>query len=254
VLRIPNSEPNANRDASCRSSTIPASSSSWRITQSSTDSMSRPSSAAACRNGASSAWERLAQCDPWVVPAPRPALIARAINNAPSHERPQRTGDHRSRCNPLGGLLPVGSNSHNRPERTRAGHVNAATSGLVEVDTAGPVWAISAGIITALVFPDRGGPSSSTARCERANRNVPSLASPRYAPPPSRCAISLIAVSGSSARASSLPATVAELQPAASAIIAITVATSGGTIASTTNPVVVRHKNHQAARPGMKTA
>ena len=41
--------------------------------------------------------------------------------------------------------------------------VASITSGLVDVETAAPEQAISAGIITALVFPDRGGPSTITA-------------------------------------------------------------------------------------------
>jgi len=59
-----------------------------------------------------------------------------------------------------------------------------ATSGLVEVETAGPVCAIRVGTITALVLPDRGGPSTSTARSVREYRVCPSGRCPRYTPPP----------------------------------------------------------------------
>jgi hypothetical protein len=55
-------------------------------------------------------------------------------------------------------------NYHTLPIRDRASAVAAATSGLVEVHTAAPELARTVGMITPLVFPDRGGPSNSTAR------------------------------------------------------------------------------------------
>lgn len=227
---------------------IPASSSSWRITQSTTPSVSRPSIAAACKNGASTACERLAQCDPCVVPAPTPAVIARAINIAPSHWVAQRIGDHRSCCRMLRSPVPVGSNTHKRPDRVRAGHVEAATSVLVEVHTAGPRWTISAGTITALVFPDRGGPSNSTARCERANRRSPFSFRPRYVPPPSRRAYSFTAASGSWPRIRIFPVAVVVLQPARFAASHSSDTTNSGPRKMTNRPVVVPDSNSQAAK------
>ena len=216
---------------------IPASSSSWRITQSTTVSISRPSTAAACNNGASSAWERLAQCEPCVVPAPTfaPAVIARAINSAPSQSTAQRIGDHRSAPNPCGSAPPVGSNSHSLPDRRRARQVANATSVLVEVQTAGPVCAITAGMITALVFPDRGGPSNSTARSGRANRHPCLPVNPRYTPPPARRANSQTAASGSSLVA---VAGAAARGPAFARLIATWIASiaTTTTISAITNP------------------
>jgi hypothetical protein len=90
------------------------------------------------------------------VPAPTWALIARAIRSAPSHAREQLTSDHRNAWSPAGDSPPVGSNDHTRPRRDRAGAVAVARSGLVEVHTAGPGCASTAGLITPLVFPDRG--------------------------------------------------------------------------------------------------
>ena len=52
--------------------------------------------AAACNRGARSAWARLAQCDRSVVPTPMLEVIARAISSAPSHDRDDWIGDHRS--------------------------------------------------------------------------------------------------------------------------------------------------------------
>ncbi len=54
------------------------------------------------------------------------------------------------------------------------------------------------GVITALVFPDRGGPSSSTARSGRESCQSPSCLIPRYRPPPSSRAPSRTTASGSS--------------------------------------------------------
>ena len=108
------------------------------------------------------------------------------------------TGDHRSCSSPAGGLLaPVGSNIHTRPSRALARAVARATSGLVEVTIAGPACASTAGMITPLVLPDRGGPSSSTARSGRANRHCPSSPAPSHTPPPARAASARIARNGS---------------------------------------------------------
>jgi hypothetical protein len=48
------------------------------------------------------------------------------------------------------------------PDLARAAAVTRITSGLVEVDTTGPVAARIAGMMTEDVFPDRGGPKTST--------------------------------------------------------------------------------------------
>jgi hypothetical protein len=120
-----------------------------------------------------------------VVPLAMLLVIARAISNAPSQETELCTGDHRnSRLPSAEPAAPVGSNTHVCPSRDRAGTVAWATSALVDVLTAGPACAINAGMITPLVLPDRGGPSSSTARSGRAYRAPPSRSCPRYAPPP----------------------------------------------------------------------
>ena len=97
------------------------------------------------------------------------AVIARAIKTAPSHRTELVTGDQRSSSLPASlPAVPVGSNTHVRPTPERTPRVARATSALVDVDTTGPVCAITAGTITPLVLPARGGPSSSTARSLRA--------------------------------------------------------------------------------------
>ncbi len=152
------------------------------MTQESTQRISRPRIDAACNKPASNACARLAQCDASEVPNPTraPETIARAINIAPSHEAEQVTGDQPNRTPTLAaGLLAVGSNTHTRPARDRAHPVACSTSGLVDVDTTGPRWQSRVGMITALVFPERGGPSTSTARSGLAARHRPSLPTPR---------------------------------------------------------------------------
>jgi hypothetical protein len=81
-------------------------------------------------------------------------------------------------------VVPVGSNTHTLPFNARVRRVARNTSGFVDVDTTGPVCDNNAGMITALVFPDRGGPSNRTARSPRANRGWPDPTRPRYTPPP----------------------------------------------------------------------
>jgi hypothetical protein len=49
------------------------------------------------------------------------------------------------------------------PRVDRAAQVAVSTSGLVEVETTGPVCDKTAGIITAEVLPDCGGPITSNA-------------------------------------------------------------------------------------------
>jgi hypothetical protein len=105
--------------------------------------------------------------------------VARAINSAPSQSPAQVTGDHRSSSTPGTVPAPVGSNCHTRPNRSRHPAVASSTSGLVEVDTTAPACARTAGIITLVVLPDRGGPSRSAARSGRA-------LGPRAAPPTPR--------------------------------------------------------------------
>jgi len=167
------------------------------MTQSTTRSMSRPCTAAACSIGAKSACARAAQCERSVVPVPMLVLSARAISSAPSQAREGSTGDQRSSCPPSAVADPVGSNTHTRPSRERRRLVACHTSGLVEVETAGPACESSAGMITALVLPDRGGPKSSTARSARANVGSPRDPMPRYTAPPCWNAARRAAANGS---------------------------------------------------------
>jgi hypothetical protein len=105
--------------------------------------------------------------------------LERAIKSAASQHRDADTGDHRNTRTPDNEPGPVGSKHHADPIRERAPMVAASTSGLVEADTAAPGCANSAGTITAEDFPDRGGPSTSTARSLPANRHAPVASSPR---------------------------------------------------------------------------
>ena len=130
------------------------------MTQSTTLPMSRPWTAAAWSIGAGSACARAAQWERSVVPAPMLVLIARAMRSAPSHDLEESTGDQRSSCPPAGVLEPVGSNTQTRPSRERIRLVARHTSGLVDVETAGPQCVSSAGMITALVLPARRGPAA----------------------------------------------------------------------------------------------
>ena len=61
--------------------------------------------------------------------------------------------------------VPVGSKRRHRPDRRRAAAVASSTSGLVDVETTAPGADNTLGMINDDVFPDRGGPSTSTARC-----------------------------------------------------------------------------------------
>ena len=62
-------------------------------------------------------------------------------------------------------------------ERTPA--LARITSGLIEVEITGPVADITAGTITALVFPERGGPSTITALSGSARTQWPAPTVPR---------------------------------------------------------------------------
>ena len=140
--------------------------------------MSLPCTAAACSIGASNACAREVQCDRSVVPVPTLVVNARAISRAPSHEPESRTGDHRSAYSPPW-VVPVGSNIQNLPSTARVSRVACTTSIFVDVDTTAPLWERIAGMITLLVFPDLGGPSSNTARSDRENRGCAFSSRPR---------------------------------------------------------------------------
>jgi hypothetical protein len=125
------------------------------------------------------------------------AVIALATTSASSQVAAAATGDHDIRRTPAGtDSVPAGSNSHTWPICERARIVAPITSGLVEVLTAGPDAAISAGIITAVVFPDRGGPRTITADSGSAAAHSPFWETPRYAPPPARRIRCLMAAPG----------------------------------------------------------
>jgi hypothetical protein len=139
--------------------------------------------------GASSAWARSVQWLSFAVPFPTlvQAVIARAMISASSHAAAAATGDQRSSSTPSGSSpsLPAGSNSQTVPSSARACLVACITSCLVLVLTAGPGALRIAGIITALVFPLRGGPRIITALSPSAvTHSLPSSIVPRYAPPP----------------------------------------------------------------------
>ncbi len=72
------------------------------------------------------------------------------------------SGDHRNGAMWSPGWTdPVGSNSRQVPSADRATEVASMTSGLVEVDTTGPLLANTFGMINDVVFPDAADRGSS---------------------------------------------------------------------------------------------
>jgi hypothetical protein len=161
-------------------------------------------------------------------------------HDRPSHVSALVIGDHRNCSSPAGGrLVPVGSNIHTRPSRALARAVARATSGLAEVTTAGPMYADTAGMITPLVLPDRGGPSSSTARSGRANRHCPSSPAPSHTPPPACAASARIARNGSaSAGIAALLGARGRARDARTA--SITTSATRATISTTATPITLK--------------
>ena len=179
---------------------------SWRSTQRATSPMSRPARFAASSSGASSAPARSAQCSScWL-----PRCDRGAGGHRPGHQqRPSHVrggADRRPRQPPH----PARQSRHragrvkhpHRPEPPagRAGE-RRSTSGLVDVDTAGPGAASSAGMTTALDLPERGGPKNHhrllTIRGRPRHRAHAARETPRRPAPP--CARAR-ATSGSPAR------------------------------------------------------
>ena len=180
------------------SSRIPAWSSSWRITQSTTVSMSRPWTAAACSIGASSAWARLAQCERSVVPAPMFAVIARAISSAPSHERDGATGDQRSswpparRCRRRSGQTPTPARHRTvpagRPPHVRLGRGRHRRAGVREQRRDDHRrWSCPTGAARAAAPPAQPARTATLA----------ATVTPRYSPPQFRAAAARTAFNGS---------------------------------------------------------
>ena len=109
--------------------------------------------------------------DPTSPPRPRPPdgrvdpTRPRATNKASSQRAQPVTGDHRTRSTPAGAAtVPLGSYSEARSVRVRAASaVASSTSGFVEVDTTAPRAPRTVGTTSPDVFPDRGGPRTSTA-------------------------------------------------------------------------------------------
>ena len=102
------------------------------------------SNAAACMNTASSAAARSVQCPASWAPAAGRAVVTMSCDSlsARSHARHAGTGDHRSNSMPCDGTAsPAGSNSQHLPTWLRVAAVCWSTSGLVEVDTIGPLAA-----------------------------------------------------------------------------------------------------------------
>jgi hypothetical protein len=104
-----------------------------------------------------------------------------------SSQRPAVSiGDHDMSSTPSAACsVPVGSNNQHLPPlaRTVAAH-NCITSGFVEVTNTGPGAVTTAGITIETVFPDLGGPKTSTACSPRATVRSPDGAVPRSTPPP----------------------------------------------------------------------
>ena len=109
------------------------------------------------------------------------AVIALAITRASSQLLAAATGDQHSRRTPSGSRSSEaeGSNSHAWPTSERAATVARITSGLVEVAITAPDAPSTAGIITALVLPERGGPRTITALSGSARIQPPRRTRPR---------------------------------------------------------------------------
>ncbi len=90
----------------------------------------------------------------------------RAIESAPVHVPHDWSGDQCRGSSPWSRSTdPVGSNRRHRPSPDRAATVASSTSGLVDVDTTGPLLAITLGMINDVVLPERGGPRIMTECC-----------------------------------------------------------------------------------------
>lgn len=76
---------------------------------------------------------------------------------------------------PAGGPWPCRSKHHASPISRRAPSVASGTSGFVDVATAAPGWASSAGITTQVVLPALGPASTSTADSAGAEIHFPRL-------------------------------------------------------------------------------
>src|ERR1700721_369558 len=146
-----------------------------------------PSREAECNNAASSADERSCQWlskpfASWRAPTEPPVAettMSLDMSKASSHCEDADTGDHARGATPLGrSTVPLGSYRRVSPARARAGAVNVITSGLVEVETTGPLAARTEGTMIDEVFPDRGGPKTSTAR-SRDDHTGPRVPPPR---------------------------------------------------------------------------
>jgi hypothetical protein len=96
---------------------------------------------------------------------------------APSHVVAPQIGDHRNLVTPGGAsTVPAGSNNQHRPLRDLTSRDASRTSSLVEAETTAPVAARTFGTTTDVVFPDRGGPITSSADSGRAKTQRPLLA------------------------------------------------------------------------------
>jgi hypothetical protein len=150
--------------------------------------MVEPSRAAACSRGAISAWARSFQWE-WPPRGDPPPPVAdptstsdRAIERAPIHVEHDWSGDHCKGTTPADGSTdPVGSNNRHWPSAERAVEVACMTSGLVDVDTTGPLLAKIFGMISDVVLPERGGPRTIT-ECCGSMKHQPRASCPKYAP------------------------------------------------------------------------
>ena len=182
VCSIPASTSAAISESQSRSTPF-ASERSWRSVQRSTSAIGRSVRLAACSSGASSAAARSVQWPSFVVPLPGrvQAAIALAITRASSQLRPPPPATSTAAAPPSGSRRSeaVGSNSQAWPTSERAATVARITSGLVAVLITAPDAPITAGIITALVFPERGGPRTITALSGSARAQLPLRPRPR---------------------------------------------------------------------------
>jgi hypothetical protein len=85
------------------------------------------------------------------------------MDRAVSHRWHDWSGDQRNGASPEDlSTDSVGSKRRHSPSRDRTPAVASSTSGLVDVDTTGPLLTITLGMINDDVFPDRGGPRTIT--------------------------------------------------------------------------------------------
>src|ERR1700728_3378551 len=93
--------------------------------------------------------------------------IAAPTLSAPSQLWLDCTGDHPTRRTPEdGSTVPLGSKSIVHPTSARARAVVLSTSGFVDVLTTAPGAAITFGMMTDDVLPERDGPSTSVERSD----------------------------------------------------------------------------------------